>query len=270
MSSSLYRFGAQWRLTVRSHHRCLFFKFFLSPPPLPKYKRTFNTRTNPAPLLLSGAGHVDVFNDVDGGGVDDYCSFVFGLLLFYFNSFSFFFYIKDSLVQSSLEQRERKKEGEKKQERLLRAHVHSRNHKQKKSLPLTRFLVAFDAPVLLVQKKKPHTETHTHARTDAGVGVRLVPVSWLYLTEHFSFFLSQWHTVVLFFYFNFIVLVLSVFNTSDFPFKTLIIVLRCWVLDSNYSGCCCYIISFRVDFIWHYFVLHCCNLHWFKCVLSEL
>lgn len=85
-----------------------FFKFFLSPPPLPKYKRTFNTRTNPAPLLLSGAGHVDVFNDVDGGGVDDYCSFVFGLLLFYFNSFSFF-YIKDSLVQSSLEQRGKRK-----------------------------------------------------------------------------------------------------------------------------------------------------------------
>lgn len=69
-----------------------FLSFFLSPPPLPKYKRTFNTRTNPAPLLLSGAGHVDVFNDVDGGGVDDYCSFVFGLLLFYFNSFSFFLY----------------------------------------------------------------------------------------------------------------------------------------------------------------------------------
>lgn len=80
----------------------------MSPPPLPKYKRTFNTRTNPAPLLLSGAGHVDVFNDVDGGGVDDYCSFVFGLLLFYFNSFSFF-YIKDSLVQSSLEQRGKRK-----------------------------------------------------------------------------------------------------------------------------------------------------------------
>lgn len=88
-----------------------FFVFFVSPP-LPKYKRTFDTRTNPAPLLPSGAGHVDVFNDVDGGGVDDYCSFVFGLLLFYFNSF--FLYIKDSLVQSSLEQRERKKEGEKK------------------------------------------------------------------------------------------------------------------------------------------------------------
>lgn len=92
-----------------------FFKvfFFFVSPPLPKYKRTFNTRTNPAPLLLSGAGHVDVFNDVDGGGVDDYCSFVFGLL-FYFNSFSFFIYIKDSLVQSSLEQREEKGRGKKK------------------------------------------------------------------------------------------------------------------------------------------------------------
>lgn len=136
-------------------------------PPSPQYKRTFNTRTNPAPLLPSGAGHIDVFNDVDGGGGgDDYCSFVFGLLLFYYNSFSFF-YIKDSLVQSSLEQKERKKEGEKKkkQERLLRAHVHSRNHKQKKSLPLTRFLVAFDAPVLSMQKKKPHTHTHTHGQT---------------------------------------------------------------------------------------------------------
>lgn len=51
---------------------------------------------------------------------------------------------------------------------------------------------------------------------------------------------------------------------QNFSFKKLIIVLRCWVLDSNYySGCCCYIISFRVDFILHYFVLHCCNLHWF-------
>lgn len=92
-----------------------FLKVFFCLPPLPKYKRTFNTRTNPAPLLLSGAGHVDVFNDVDGGGVDDYCSYVFGLLLFYFNSFSFFIYIKDSLVQSSLEQREEKGRGEKKQ-----------------------------------------------------------------------------------------------------------------------------------------------------------
>lgn len=148
-----------------------FFKVFFVSPPLPKYKRTFNTRTNPAPLLLSGAGHVDVFNDVDGGGVDDYCSYVFGLLLFYFNSFSFFIYIKDSLVQSSLEQREEKGRGKKsKQERLLRAHVHSRNHKQKKSLPLTRFLVAFDAPVLSVQKKKPHTERHTHTRTDRRRG----------------------------------------------------------------------------------------------------
>lgn len=137
-----------------------FFKvFFLSPPPLPKYKRTFNTRTNPAPLLLSGAGHVDVFNDVDGGGVDDYCSFVFGLL-FYFNSFSFFIYIKDSLVQSSLEQREEKGRKKKKQERLLRAHVHSRNHKQKKSLPLTRFLVF--SGFVSAEKETTHRETHTH------------------------------------------------------------------------------------------------------------
>lgn len=100
-----------------------FFKvfFFLSPPPLPKYKRTFNTRTNPAPLLLSGAGHVDVFNDVDGGGVDDYCSFVFGLL-FYFNSFSFFIYIKDSLVQSSLEQRGKRK-GKKKSRKDFSEHT---------------------------------------------------------------------------------------------------------------------------------------------------
>lgn len=100
-----------------------FKKFFWLPPPLPKYKRTFNTRTNPAPLLLSGAGHVDVFNDVDGGGVDDYCSFVFGLLLFYFNSFSFFIYIKDSLVQSSLEQREEKGRGKKKSRKDFSEHT---------------------------------------------------------------------------------------------------------------------------------------------------
>lgn len=268
MSSSLYRFGAQWRLTVRSHHRCLFFSFFCLPPPLPKYKRTFNTRTNPAPLLLSGAGHVDVFNDVDGGGVDDYCSFVFGLLLFYFNSFSFF-YIKDSLVQSSLEQR-----GKRKGKKAGKTSQSTRSLSKPQAEEVTSFnsfsRCVWCSGFVSAEKETTQRERHTHARTDAGVGVRLVPVSWLYLTEHFSFFLSQWHTVVLFFYFNFIVLVLSVFNTSDFPFKTLIIVLRCWVLDSNYSGCCCYIISFRVDFIWHYFVLHCCNLHWFKCVLSEL
>lgn len=162
MSSSLYRFGAQWRLTVRSHHRCLFLKFFfLSPPPLPKYKRTFNTRTNPAPLLLSGAGHVDVFNDVDGGGVDDYCSFVFGLL-FYFNSFSFFIYIKDSLVQSSLEQREEK--GRKK--KAGKTSQSTRSLSKPQAEEVTSFnsfsRCVWCSGFVSAEKETTHRETHTH------------------------------------------------------------------------------------------------------------
>lgn len=166
MSSSLYRFGAQWRLTVRSHHRCLFFVFFVSPP-LPKYKRTFDTRTNPAPLLPSGAGHVDVFNDVDGGGVDDYCSFVFGLLLFYFNSF--FLYIKDSLVQSSLEQRERKKEGEKKAGKTSQS---TRSLSKPQAEEVTSFnsfsRCVWCSSFVNAEKETTHTQTHTHGQTQGS------------------------------------------------------------------------------------------------------
>lgn len=163
MSSSLYRFGAQWRLTVRSHHRCLFLKFFFFvSPPLPKYKRTFNTRTNPAPLLLSGAGHVDVFNDVDGGGVDDYCSFVFGLL-FYFNSFSFFIYIKDSLVQSSLEQREEKGRGKKKAGKTSQS---TRSLSKPQAEEVTSFnsfsRCVWCSGFVSAEKETTHRETHTH------------------------------------------------------------------------------------------------------------
>lgn len=167
MSSSLYRFGAQWRLTVRSHHRCLFLKFFFVSPPLPKYKRTFNTRTNPAPLLLSGAGHVDVFNDVDGGGVDDYCSFVFGLL-FYFNSFSFFIYIKDSLVQSSLEQREEKGRGKKKAGKTSQS---TRSLSKPQAEEVTSFINSFSRCVWcsgFVSAEKETTHTHTHGQTQGS------------------------------------------------------------------------------------------------------
>lgn len=269
MSSSLYRFGAQWRLTVRSHHRCLFFKFFLSPPPSQSISAP-STHGQTQPPSSSPVQDMSMYLMMLMVVVLTTTARSF-LAFFYFILIRFlFFYIKDSLVQSSLEQREEKGRGKK----AGKTSQSTRSLSKPQAEEVTSFnsfsRCVWCSSFVSAEKETTHRDTHTHARTDAGVGVRLVPVSWLYLTEHFSFFLSQWHTVVLFFYFNFIVLVLSVFNTSDFPFKTLIIVLRCWVLDSNYSGCCCYIISFRVDFIWHYFVLHCCNLHWFKCVLSEL
>lgn len=270
MSSSLYRFGAQWRLTVRSHHRCLFLKFFfVSPPSQSVSAPSTHGQTQPpssSPVQDMSMYLMMLMVVVLTTTARSFLAFYFILI-----RFLFFIYIKDSLVQSSLEQREEKGRGKKKAGKTSQS---TRSLSKPQAEEVTSFnsfsRCVWCSSFVSAEKETTQRDTHTHARTDAGVGVRLVPVSWLYLTEHFSFFLSQWHTVVLFFYFNFIVLVLSVFNTSDFPFKTLIIVLRCWVLDSNYSGCCCYIISFRVDFIWHYFVLHCCNLHWFKCVLSEL
>lgn len=62
------------------------------------------------------------------------------------------------------------------------------------------------------------------------------------------------------------------FEYVTFCFFESIIVLRCWVLDSNYySDCCCYIISFRVDFNFDIISFYIAVIYIdFNCVLSKL
>ena len=104
--------------------------------------------------------------------------------------------------------------------------------------------------------KHTHTRERGFEKGDKAESRQLVAPN---LTPFFlSFYHNDTLSFIFLFFFQFLI-------RQIFLFKKLIIVLRCWVLDSNYySGCCCYIISFRVDFILPFFfcfVLHCCNLH---------
>lgn len=132
-------------------------------------------------------------------------------------------------------------------------------------------LSEFDPIVRRSRTKHPHTHERKHTHTGGG-GLEKgdKAESRQLVVPNLTLFLSFFHNDTLSFICFSQFLIRQIFF---FFLSKLIIVLRCWVLDSNYySGCCCYIISlsglilFYIIFLFYIAVIYID----FKCVLSKL
>lgn len=155
------------------------FFFFLSTPSS-QYKRTFNTRTTPASppvqdisMYLMMLMMVVVVTTT----ARSFLAFFYFILILFL---SFFFYIKDSLVQSSLEQRGKRKEKKK----AGKTSQSTRSLSKPQAEEVTSFnsfsRCVWSSSFVNAEKETTHTETHTHTdrrrgRSKAGARQLVVP-----------------------------------------------------------------------------------------------